>query len=151
MAFDRTNPTDLATLKAEVFDNAAHYPDPSDTQDVLDKLNTASLARTTDTGVPALTLGILWNIIADEGATATQFEYATGLLYSMAAQEGPVTDISEFRAGVIALGDIQVNNAINALTRDLTMGEQLFAVLDANGSTEVVLISREDWFAARDS
>lgn len=150
--FDRTDPADLATLKAEVFDNPVHYGDPfGPTQAILDKLNLSSLARTAATGTPPLTLGGLWDIIAADSATATQFEYVTGLLYSMSSADGPSTDISEYRAGVIGLGDNQVNAAINALSRDLSQVEQLFGEVEANGNAEFVTVTRDDWFAARDS
>ncbi|NNF66355.1 MAG: hypothetical protein HKM98_02485 [Gammaproteobacteria bacterium] len=59
-------------------------------------------------------------------------------------------DVSDFRADLVALGG-QVATAVNGIVRLLSRAEALFAGLDANGSTESVVISRDDWFAARDS
>ena len=149
MAFDRTDPADLAALKAEVENNPGHYPTPGNTQTVLDALNIPAQARTAATGTPPLSIGELWDIVAADAATATQFEFNVSNLFAMSS--GPDTDVSAYRAGVIGLGDNQVNIAINAMSRDLNMAEQLFGGVDANGSAEFVTISRDDWLTARDS
>jgi len=151
MAFDRSNPAHLLTLKTEVTTDilGIGYDPDGPTQDILDKLNLPENNLGLETGVPPLSASELWEIIADDSATATQFEFNISNLFAMV--DGPTTDISDYRAAVVGLGDTQINAAINSRTRPLSRAEVLFGGVEANGNAEFVTISREDWFAARDS
>lgn len=156
MAFDRTNPTDLAALKSEVNTDpiAMGYNATGPTDAILALLNDPLSNVGLETGTPPLTLGDFFDILARETATSTQFEFNAANIFAMAGSEGPETDISDFRDAILngaGMGDNQVNAAINALSRRLSRGEVLFGGTDGNGTAEFVTITRDDWIAARDS
>ena len=148
--FDRNNPVDLLALQTEVNTDplGMGYDPNGGTQDLLNLLNNPSNNLGLETGVPPLNLGELWNIIASDSATATQFEFNIKNLFSMG--NGPLTDVSDYRAAIVGLGDTQINAAIAARTRALSRGEVLFGGVLANGNYESVTITRDDWIAARD-
>lgn len=159
MAYDPTDPVQVGILKFEVTTNPIGIVDEDGT-DLLAigndnliaaVLNDAALNLGGETGRPPLTLGSLFKVIAVDSSTATQFEYVTNLLFAMAAQEGPQTDVSDFREAVIAVGDISVNAALNALIRPKSRPDVLFGVDDANGVAEFVLISGANVSAAKAS
>jgi hypothetical protein len=147
MAFDVTNQADLTALKNEVEGHVSYSPDDNVTV-ILQRLNDAALNAGGETGVPPLTtdslMGVLWT-----NTTATQLEFSLGLLFSMSAS--PDEDISRHRASIIAEANVGLTTDINALSRDLSRAEVLFAGLDDNGSTEFVTISNSDWIAAREN
>jgi len=150
MAFDRNDSADLQALKDEANNdpvNVGYAAVIDDTNALLALLNDPANNPGGETGVPALMAGELWEIIAGDSATATQFEFNISNLFAMV--DTPDTDVSDFRDGVLGLGDNQVNTAINARTRPLSRGEVLFAGTEPNGNTEMVTISRDDWIAAR--
>ena len=150
MSFDINNPADLLALKTEVNTDPSSvgYDPTGPTEEVLALLNLAANNPGSEKGTPPLLLGDLWQIIVEDGATATQAEFELGLLYAMG--EGPDTDVSRWRETIKTV-DTGIGNRITALARDLSRAEALFAVLDATGTTEYVVISREDWLASRDS
>lgn len=137
MAFDRNNPTDLATLKALV-------PDPNiPTQEILDTLN----AETVTVGIAKMTAGALLESIFDV-AVASQDQFKLQLLFEATA--GLESDLSEFRLLVRALSN-SISTSVDTITRFLTLAELSFSDLDSNGVNETVTISQADWITARDS
>jgi len=153
MAFDINDPANLLALKTEVnTDPAGVGYDPAGNTDVLlGLLNNAASNPGAETGVPPLTLGNLWEAIVGAGSTATQFEFEMQLLYGMSNDNGADTDVSRYRQIIRNEASVAVRNNIDAMSRDLSRAEVLFATLDANGTTEYVSITSDEWQAARDS
>lgn len=140
MAFDRTNPTHLATLKAMV-------PDPNiNTQLILDDLNSPTLT----VGPAPLRSNVLLKMIFQKNISGPN-QYNIQLLYTACSGEGLRYDMSEFRSTIIGLGDVGLNALIAANTRFLSKAEVAFSTIDENGTQEFVVITAQDWFAARDS
>lgn len=152
MAFNRSDSADLTALKNEVNNDPANVGYAAvldDTSALLSLLNDPANNPGGETGVPPLLAKDLWKVIAEDSATATQFEFNISNLFAMVSSLDD--DISDYRTTVKGLGDAQVNTGIDALTRPLSRAEVLFADTLANGNTEQVTISRDDWIAARAS
>jgi len=137
MAFDRNNPTDLATLKALV-------PDPTiGTQDILDYLASDSVTP----GVAPMTAQALLKALFSVSINS-QDQFKIQLMFEGTADLN--SDLSLFKTDMIALGG-QIPGAVNSITRLLSIAEVAFSAIDDNGINEFVVISRDDWIAARES
>lgn len=148
MAFDRNNPANLAALKAEIeSDPAGVGYTPDVTGDLLSQINSAENNPGADTGSDFVTVRNLWSALFPI-AISSQDQFKIQLVFE--ASEGLDADVSELRVELSALST-PIANAIAGIIRNLSRAEVLFSDIDANGSTEVVLISRDDWIAARNS
>lgn len=148
MAFDRDNTADLLALKTEVNSDPLNMVyDVNDTAGVLELLNNPSKNQVQQTGVARLTAELLLNAVFDENlSTGDQFKVQ--LLFE--SSSSLTDDLSQFRDKVKTLST-QLATAIDLIVRPLSRAEVLFSGLDANGSNELVIISRDDWIAARES
>ncbi len=135
--FDKNDPTDLATLKALV-------PDPTiGTQDILDFLKSDSITL----GVAPMTAQALLKALFPVSINS-QDQFKIQLMFEGTADLN--SDLSIFKTDLIALGG-QIPGAVNSITRLLSIAEEAFSDLDENGINEFVVISRDDWIAARES
>ena len=152
MAFDRSDPTDLASLKSEVNTDpiAMGYNPTGSTQQLLNKLNDPANNVGGDTATAPLTARLLWEAAADNSDDLTphgQFSEGDQIAFRglLEISESPDDDISWARTRVANLFPAQdgLRQALEAQVRALSRAEVLFG--------ENTNISREDWFAARDS
>lgn len=146
MAFDRTNPAHL-TAARDYITVTKGLPVTTDTPVILDHFNDPSLNPTPANGANPLTARRLVDAVW-ESTVASQDQFKVQLLVE--ATTSIDDDVSDWRLRAIALGT-QLGNAISAQTRALSWAEVTFGAADANGVYESVVITRDDWFAARDS
>ena len=97
-------------------------------------------------GPDQLTTGKFLTIVFTENVSAGD-QFRIQLLFEMT--EGDA-NIDKHRGDIAALNDNGINLALAALRRPLNLAEINFADV-VDGATEVVKISKQDWFAARDS
>jgi hypothetical protein len=138
MAFDRTNPADLAALKALVEGHADYVP--GSTSSALGIANSDSEQVT----MAPLLAGRLVGYVGMFPDELDKHPKTAVLLQSVAAL-GTDTDVTEFLPALEAMvgADSAVVLAAKGNTRALTRAEVAFG--------EGVRISRDDWYAARDS
>lgn len=168
--FDRNDPADLLALKNEVNNNLAHYGDDlGNTNAILDGLNVVANARTSPTVFkPKVSAAVIRSetyydayntLIQDEQ------EYLQWITGSNGFEEENISANSELReffyGGTATPGDPawqESNNdsAWNAANR-VIMNNRMRAVFE-KAATEAeglfgfgTVITRDDWFAARDS
>lgn len=150
MAFDRTNQADLNALKTEVETDpiSMGYNPTGGTQPLLNLLNDPSNNVGGETTAETLTVDGLLDAIAsspDDASVDAQFSDGLQLFIGKLLNRDLETDIEQYRAAIQS--SMQVNNPIRvfmeAQTRALSRAEVLFGV--------DTVISREDWFAARDN
>ncbi len=147
MAFDRTNPVNLLDLQNEVLvDPLGIGYSGMDIDTLLLHLNDASLNPNVTVGVPVFTpqalLALLFNTNINVSLQYTidlLFESTSGLNENISWARGPIT-----------AADTQLGNKISALGRNLSRGEVLFSDQDEYLTHEIVVISKDDWIAARD-
>lgn len=156
MAFDRTNPTHLAELKAEVAtDPDILGYDPLDTQaGVLDVLN---LKRATYTiSKPAISAALIRSTVTFDAYNTLSIdeqEWIRWVTGSNGFQEENLTVTPDLRTQLTGPGAASIWSAGN---RD-AMNQAMLALMDVDASRAENLwgyatsITREDWFAARDS
>ena len=152
MPFDRNNAADLAALKSEVETdpaNLGYSAVVTDTSALLALLNEPANNPGSETGAKKLILSDLLDMIFQENI-ASQDQFRVQLLFEQSQNQDD--DVSKFKARLAAL-DTGLANLINANTRPLSRAEALFgdSNSDGFGSYEELVISRQDWFAARDS
>ena len=152
MAFDVTNPTDLAALKSEVNTDpiGMGYDPAGPTQAILDLLNDPENNVGNETTGAPLTTRALWEISADNSDDLTPHgnfsvgdQFVVQQLFEISS--GPGDDLSWARTKLRALfpaNDGFVTD-LDALIRTLNRAEVLFG--------EGTAISRTDWITARDS
>lgn len=151
MAFDRTNPSDLLTLKTEVNTDliGMGYAAAGTDAEIVALLNdpASNVEDPIPTGQAALTIASLMKIIFPI-SVASGDQFKVQLLFE--ASNSQFDDISQYRSDVAALS-VALGNALAADVRDLSRAEVLFGVVDANGTYETVNLTVQDWIAARDS
>lgn len=149
MAFDRTAPADLLALKTEVATDplVMGYAGAGNTTQLLNLLNDGAANVGGETIAVDLTVDVLLDVL-DAGDYASSPVGVGGRGYTdMLVQYGSSTGASlePYRAKFRSL--YQANSstvqALDALVRKLSRAEVLFGA--------GTLISRADWFAARDS
>ena len=156
MAFDRTNPADLAALKAEVnTDPDALGYDQSVTQDgVLDIINLARTAYTQQkekVSAAAIRSGTSYD--GYDGLAIDEQEWLRWMTGSNGFEEENMPVTADLRARLTGDG----GTSIWAPADRTAMEAAMVAVFDRDGSRAEDLfgigttISRDDWIAARDS
>ena len=152
MAFDITNPDDLAALKLEVTTDpvGVGYDVNGPTKFILDNLNDPENNPGSETTGAPLTTRVLWEIAADNSDDMTPHgQFSVGDQFVMQQlfeiSQSPDDDLSWARAKVLQLFPAQdgIAQDINALLRAMSRAEVLFGV--------DTTITQNDWFAARDS
>ena len=150
MAFDRNNLADLTTLKTEVNDDPAgigYNASSGDTQLVLDGLNLVANNTTPANGNASMTAEAFLSAIFTV-SISSQDQFKIQLMFEATSDlDG---DLSKFRIDTKGLS-VNISSAIDTIIRPLSRAEILFAIDDANGVKEFVIIKRLDWIAARDS
>lgn len=156
MAFNRNDPADLATLKTEVATDPlalGYDPEGLGTQDLLNKLN----AKNYTVSKPMIN--------SDDVKDATTYDAFQGLLDPeevwlqwQTIRQGIGDNMAvtaELRQKLA--GDPISTDSIWAAADRAAMNAAMLALMDVPGSRAEVLfgygtmISRDDWFAARDS
>jgi hypothetical protein len=150
MAFDRTDPADLSALKSEVNTDPigmGYAAVLNSTAQLLQLLNDGANNVGGETVATELTAEVLLSVIDwDDYASNPVGVGGRGLTDNLIAY-GSLTGVSleQWRATVRAAYQPNSNTvqALDALVRTLSRAEVLFGA----GTT----ITRDDWFAARDS
>jgi hypothetical protein len=142
MAFDANNTAHLTTLRD--YGNSLGFG--GSTQSILDAVNLPENNPTTTNGPDRMTATALLFAIFDV-AISSQDQFKVQLLFE--ATEGRSGDLSDFREKVKNLSTA-LSSAVDGIVRALSWAEVTFGTLDVNGVYERVVISRNDWFAARD-
>ena len=141
MAFDRTDPADLATLKA-------YIADPTQgTAEILALCNDPANNPSPANGANPMTAESLIDA-AWESNVSSQDQFKVQLLIE--GTNSFEDDLSDFRLRAIDLS-AGIGATINANVRALSWAEVTFGAADANGVWESVVITAQDWFEARDS
>lgn len=152
MPFDRTDPADLAALKAEVETDPLGfgYAATTSTAALLALLNDPAnhVSDPKPTGPDFLTPKNLLAALFPVNVNS-QDQFKLQLIFESAASED--SDVSIYRDPLVNEVGGQVGGAVAGIERELSRGEQLFADVNSEGSTERVVISSDDWFAARNS
>ena len=147
MAFDRTDPADLAALKTEVTTDpiSMGYNTNANVSVLMKQLNSASLnvgGETTAREFDALALlDALDPTDYDAQQTATDAAVYVHTLVEVSVQHSIEAYKTKFR-NLFAANSATVQ-ALDAQTRPLSRAEVLFG--------DGTVLSQEDWFAARDS
>lgn len=137
--FNINNQSHLTALKELVLDPLIG------TSDILEFINGPGVQE----GIAPLLGKDLMLMIFQENISGPN-EFKLNLLFSLCG--GTLDcDMSGFRLSVKTLNDVGLNTRIDAHKRTLSKAEELFSGMDDNGTHEFVIISREDWFAARKS
>ena len=148
MAFDRNNPADVLALKTEVDTDPAlmgYTPADGDTGKLLNLLNFEVNNTTPANGNAPLTAEDLLIMVFAENISAGN-QFRVQLLFEMSVGSEDV--VSRFKTQLSAL-DVGLASAIASHVRPLSRAEVLFSNLDADGVNESVIITQQDWFAAR--
>lgn len=157
MSFDRNSTADLAALKSEVENdpNGKGYDPLGGTQDLLDLLNakteTVSKPMISSNDIRAVTYYQAYNTLAQD-----EQEWLVWITSS--GNENDVTVTADLRERLTGeTGGGSSNSSIWANSQRSTIEPLMLALIDVPGSRAEVLfgfgtnISRDDWFAARDS
>ena len=147
MAFDRTDPADLTAARDYIVVTKALDPFGTPTDVILSHFNDPALNPTPANGANAMTARRLVDAVW-EATVASQDQFKVQLLIE--ATQTLDEDVSDWRLRAIALST-QLGNAINAQVRALNWAEVTFGSADANGVYESVVLTRDDWLAARGS
>ena len=142
MAFDVNNTAHLVTLR----DHGNSLGLGGSTSEILAEFNLPGNNPTPATGPDGMTVSALLLVLFDV-AISSQDQFKVQLLFE--SSQGRDDDLSQFRAKVRALGTA-ISNAVDTIVRALSWAEVTFGGLDSNGINERVVISRNDWLAARD-
>ena len=142
MAFDINNTAHLVILGE--YGNSLGFG--GSTNDILNAVNLAENNPAPVNGPDTMTANALLLAIFDV-SISSQDQFKIQLLFE--ATQGRDGDLSDFRSRVRALGTT-LSNAVDTIVRALSWAEVSFGGIDANGISERVIISRDDWFAARD-
>ena len=149
MAFDVTNTNDLAALRDEQLNDPVgmgYAAVDGDVNKTLDLFNNEANNVGVEVGNAKLLAGDLLSIIFGI-SVSSQDQFKIQLVFE--SSSGTESDVSAYRPDLIALSNALADE-INLHTRHLNRAEALFSNVDANGVIETVVISRSDWFAARD-
>lgn len=149
MAFDRNNTAHLVALRdEESLDpiGMGYAATGGNTQQTLDLFNLSSNNVGLEIDPAALLADDLIGIMFDI-AVNSQDQFVIQSLLEITSSE--ITDISRFRAQLSNLS-VGFATAITNHTRQLSRMDVLFGIVDSNGVHETVIISKDDWFAARD-
>ena len=149
MAFDRNNPEDLAALKTEITTDPTGlgYAAAPNLDTALDLINNPIHIDPPVLGQDFATARRILKSIYPE-PISSQDQFKVQLLFE--GSDGMNSDLSEFKPELSALSG-GIATAIASITRNLSRAEILFSVLNENGVNERVVISQQDWIAARDS
>lgn len=148
MAFDVNNPAHKITLRDEQSIDPilmGYAAVDGDTTKTLDLFNNADKNVQPISGAKALTAKDLVAMIFEDAVNA-QDQFSIQSLLEVTSDLN--SDISDFRATIGLINTFAT--AITNHVRPLNRVEVLFAELDSNGVMETVMISKTDWFAARD-
>lgn len=149
MAFDRNNTADLIALRDEELNdpiNMGYLAVDGITNETLSLFNQSANNVGLETGEDFLNSETFLKILFAENINS-QDQFKLQLLFI--ASNGLSDDVSSFKSSISALS-ISLSDEITANTRLLSRAEVLFGVVDSNGSMEKVVISKQDWIAARD-
>ena len=160
MAFDRNDPADLLALKNEVnTDPNAYGYVPEDTNLVLDilSLKRAEITVSKPKISPALIRAAVY-LNAYDNLLADRQEWLRWITGSGGFEDESLVITQDLRDRFTgALGGSQTGDSIWAAADDDVMEPIMLALIDIDGSRAEELfgfgttISRDDWFAARDS
>ena len=147
MAFDRNNPVDLLALKNEVnLDPLGMGYDPLGiNQPLLDLLNLPANNLGLETGPDLVTANRLLRAIFPEAISA-QDQFKIQLAFEISA--GPDSSLEDIKdlIGGLSTG---LQAAVDGVIRSLSRAEVLFSA--SLTTYEPVIITLNDWFAARES
>lgn len=150
MSFDVNNPAHLLILKTEEETDPAgvgYAAALGNTHVLLDLFNLPANNPGPETGIDFLTAEAC--LLAIFGVSiSSQDQFKIQLLFE--GSESLQSDLSDFRLQIRGLS-APILAAIDTIIRPLSRVEVVFADLDINGVMERVVISRNDWIAARDS
>ena len=144
MAFNRTDPAQLAALTAELTNDPVSmgYAGMAPTT-VAILMNTVASNVAPQTGPDFVTASKLLKAIYPE-AISSQDQFKLQLVFEISG--GGSADMSEFKSEVSGLSGAMAT-AVNSIQRDLSRSEVLFSGLDDNGVTERTSISKNDVLA----
>ena len=144
MAYDRSDPADLALLKSEVTTDpiTMGYDATGATAQILKLLNEAANNVGGETSARPFDVGAMMDALDPTDFDAQQTVASAATYVSTLAA---LFDIAVYKDKFISLfaANSTTVTALNAQTKALSRAEVLFGA-DTN-------ISRDDWFAARDS
>jgi len=150
MAFDVNNPADLAALKSEVNTDPTsmgYAAVVNQTTLLLKLLNDPANNVGGETAATPLTPKVLLDVVDGAEYAGNQVAEGRGLfdLFAGLINSDPEFDLEQYRTKIkdIFPTNGPTNAAIDALTSALSRAEVLFG--------QGTVISRNDWFAARDS
>ena len=149
MAFDRTNSSDLLALKNEVNNDplSIGYSSAINVDVILDLLNDPVNNPEGQIGKDYATVNQMLEAIWGE-SISSQDQFKIQLVFEIA--NSPNSDITNFKSNIGALST-GLQTAIDAITRPLSRAEVLFSDDILADPVEKVIISQQDWIAARDS
>lgn len=154
MAFDRTNPTHLAELKAEVANDPNGYGyNELDTASIITNINLTRAAITVSKPkISAAMVRSTTTYEAYDGLAIDEQEWLRWMTGSNGFEEENLLVTPDFRARLTGDG----GSSIWAVASRTEMQDAMLALIDIDGSRAEQLwgfgtsISEQDWFAARD-
>lgn len=145
--FDINNQADLTALKTEVeTDPLAIGYNTADISVLLDQLNNPANNPGGEIGADFCTAKRMLKAIFNE-PISSQDQFKVQLVFETSS--GPDSDVTDYKANIAGLS-AGLSAIMAGITRPLSRAEVLFAD-DINADpVEYVILTRNDWFAARD-